>query len=243
MNKPQIKNYQKQCWKTYKSKTSIPSEYKYLYGNPVKVHVPVDTTCGGLMIIGAYPTAHFNTIGSVRDVPISDHLYPFSSEKYFDGSSIREVDSGREIEELFLKPLQIDRSQTWITDLVKVFLFKPGHAEKYKQLGFKGTLVFRKEFKSLAKNSISYINNEIEICNPKIILSLGTEVNSVLLNKSDSAATAIISSGQKQSYLLNGNEFTFFACPHPGILMRGGAISNNWKAVLAQTLKHVKKIL
>ncbi len=129
MNKS-VSDYQQHCWKTYKEKLGISPRYRYLYGNLVKVHVPVDTACGGVMIIGAYPTAHFNAIGSERDVPVEDHLYPFSNERYFDGSRIREVDSGRELEELFLKPLGISRDKTWITDLVKIFLFKDGHKQK-----------------------------------------------------------------------------------------------------------------
>lgn len=128
--------YQQKCWRKYKKEVYIPEDYCYLYGNQVKVHVPVDTACGGIMIIGAYPTAHFNAIGSERDVPVGDHLYPFSNEKYFDGSRIREVDSGRELEELFLKPIGVKREETWITDLVKIFLFKEGHQNKYKRLGF-----------------------------------------------------------------------------------------------------------
>jgi len=242
MNVIAIANYQKECWKTYKSKVGILEDYCYLHGNRVKVHVPIDTACGGLMIIGAYPTAHFNAVGKERDVPVGDHLYPFSSEKYFDGSYVREVDSGREIEELFLKPLNINRSEAWITDLVKVFLFKEGHAKKYERLGFKGSLVDRKQFISLAKKkeNVQFINDEINICKPKVILGLGAEVNSVLLGKSVTAATEVIESGQKQKYIVDDVEYDYYACPHPGILMRESDISSKWKNVLDKTLKEIE---
>lgn len=239
----EIEKYQRQCWKTYKEKVGIPEVYCYLYGNPVKVHVPLDTACGGLMIIGAYPTAHFNAIGEERDVPVGDHLYPFSSEKYFDGSHVREVDSGREIKELFLKPLNINRSLTWITDLVKVFLFKEGHARKYKRLGFDGKLIDRKEFTSLAIKSKSFIDQEIEICKPKVILGLGAEVNSVLLDISIHSSTDVMASGEKQIYVVKNVEYDYFACPHPGILMRESEISGKWKNVLANTLNEVKQFV
>jgi len=243
MNEAQIKNYQAECWKTYKGEVGIPEGYSYLYGNPVKVHVPIDVACNEIMIIGAYPTAHFNAIGNERDVPIGDHLYPFSSEKYFDGSYVREVDSGRELEELFLKPLSTHRSQTWITDLVKVFLFKEGHAEKYKRLGFNGTLVDRSRFMTLAKDSVSFIEQEIEICKPKVILGLGAEVNAVLLKKSKEAATEIIASSQKQTIKVNDVDYVYFACPHPGILMRESEMSSKWRNVLGNTLNEIKLLL
>jgi len=243
MNEIAIANYQKECWKTYKNKVGIPIDYCYLHGNPVKVHVPLDTACGGIMIIGAYPTAHFNAIGKERDVPVGDHLYPFSSEKYFDGSYVREVDSGREIEELYLKPLNINRSQTWITDLVKVFLFKEGHAKKYERLGFKHNLVDRKQFISLAKESVPFINDEINICKPKVIIGLGAEVNSVLLDRSIASATEIIAKGEKQIYVLNSVGYEYYACPHPGILMRESELSSKWKSVLIKTLEEIKILI
>ncbi len=235
--------YQKACWKSYQSDVGILEGYSYLYGNPVKVHVPMDTACNGIMIIGAYPTAHFNTIGSERDVPVGDHLYPFSSEKYFDGSSVREVDSGKELEDLFLEPLQIHRSQTWITDLVKVFLFKEGHQEKYARLGFNGSLVGRNQFMELAHNSKSFIDQEIEICKPKVILGLGAEVNAVMLNKSITAATDIIALCQMQKYVVKDREYAYYACPHPGKLMREQGEDQKWKGILKQILEKVRELI
>lgn len=238
-----ISNYQKSCWSSYKNQLGILETYTYLYGNPVKVHVPLDTAYGGIMIIGAYPTAHFNTISSERDVPVGDHLYPFSSEKYFDGSTVRDVCSGRELEDLFLKPLQISRSQAWITDLVKVFLFKEGHAEKYKHLGFKGNLHTRNQFMDFAKKSISFIEQEIEICKPKVILGLGAEVNAVMLNKSVSIVTTIMEHNPKQEINIDKQAYTYYACPHPGILMRESAISNKWNTVLTRIINEVSEFL
>ena len=243
-NSDAIQVYQKECWKNYKKQVGISGNYTYLYGNPVKVHVPVDVAEHGLMIIGAYPTAHFNTIGSEKDVPVCDHLYPFSNEIYFDGSRIRTVDSGRELEDLFLKPLNnLSRSQTWITDLVKVFLFKEGHKEKYRRLGFSGELVDRNEFMYLAKKSECFIKQEIELCQPKVILGLGAEVNEVLLKMSKEKATKTIASCQQQEYKVNGVSYPYFACPHPGILMREKEDNNKWKIVLEQILEKVKRLL
>lgn len=110
-----IQEYQQDCWKNYKSIKGLPVNYSYLYGNPVKVHVPVDVAVGGLMIVGAYPTAQFNTIDGINDVPVTDHLYPFSNDTYFDGSRVRQVRSGEELENFILKKLDYPRSQCWIT--------------------------------------------------------------------------------------------------------------------------------
>lgn len=224
--------YQQKCWNNYKKDVGIPEDYCYLYGNPVKVHVPVDTACGGVMIIGAYPTAHFNVIGRERDVPVGDHLYPFSNEKYFDGSRVRVVDSGRELEELFLNPLGLKREDTWITDLVKVFLFKQGHKDKYERHGFTGDLVDRNEFNKLARASLPFIYEEISICKPKLILGLGAEVNSILLQESIAKATNRIQSIENRILKIGDNEYNYFACPHPGILMRENNKTGKWNNVL-----------
>lgn len=247
----EISEYQQECWNKYKDTLGIPANYRYLHGYPVKVHVPVDTACGGVMIIGAYPTAHFNVLGSERDVPVADHLYPFSNEQYFDGSRVREVDSGRELEDLFLKPLGIHRNKTWITDLVKVFLFKEGHQQKYERLIEKlklndctADLVSRKDFMKLAKHTdnLKFINSEIELCKPAVILGLGAEVNAVLLNLSIASATKAIEKCQVVEYNLNGRKYNYFACPHPGILMREDA-DGKWKGCLKKIIEEVKELI
>lgn len=250
MNKS-VSDYQQHCWKTYKEKLGISPRYRYLYGNLVKVHVPVDVACGGVMIIGAYPTAHFNAIGSERDVPVEDHLYPFSNELYFDGSRIREVDSGRELEELFLKPLGISRDKTWITDLVKIFLFKDGHIQKYNRLtktlnleDCMADLVHREDFMKFAKleENRKFIQQEIELCMPTVILGLGAEVNAVMLDMSVASATKAIEACKPIEYRLNGNTYSYFACPHPGILMREDE-NGKWKGYLKKIIEEVKRIL
>lgn len=242
-NTKSITSFQKRCWNTYKKEVGIPESYCYLNGNPVKVHVPVDTACGGIMIIGAYPTAHFNVIGRERDVPVGDHLYPFSNEKYFDGSRIRVVDSGRELEELFLNPLGLKREDTWITDLVKVFLFKTGHKNKYERLGFKGAVVNRSEFNKLARASLPFIYEEISICKPKLILGLGAEVNSILLNESMAKATDTIRLTENRLLKVEDVEYNYIACPHPGILMRENNETGKWKNVLRVIIEKINSEL
>lgn len=243
---PEIKTYLKDTWFLYKKELGL-KPYTYLYGNPLKVQVPVDVATGGLMIVGAYPTAHFYTLqapdGSlVTKVPVEDHLYPFSNEVYFDGSGIDTVKSGKEIEEYFLTKLGITRDQCWITDLVKVFLFKQGHIDRYEKLGYHNHKANRDDFLDLGKKSMKYLEKEIELAEPKVIIGLGAEVNAVIHNKTVKEATALISKSPINKSI-KGKPYTFFACPHPGILMRNEARSEKWRKVLDETLGEVRKCL
>lgn len=242
-----IKTYLKDTWVNYKDSMGLPKPYTYLYGNPIKVHVPIEIATNGLMIVGAYPTAHFYTlIGPggklITKVPVEDHLYPFSNEMYFDGSGIDHVKSGQEIEEYFLKHLDINRDKCWITDLVKVFLFKQGHIDRYNKLGYSNFKANRDEFLKLAKLSLPYLYKEIELAKPKVVIGLGAEVNSIIHDKRVKEATKLIS---KIPILktINGKTIPFFACPHPGILMREDDLSHKWRGILNETLIEVKKYL
>lgn len=233
-----ISKYQKKCWSDYKDALGI-GKYCYGYGNPVKVHVPVDTSTGSIMIVGAYPTAHFNTINSITNVPVSDHLYPFSDESYFDGSSVRKVKSGEEISEHYLKPISIDRSDCWITDLVKVFLFKPGHIRKYETLGFELPLVFRNDFMKYAKLSQTFLYEELSLAKPKLVFLLGSEVIQAVLNVTDNKAKQLLQL-KPITKTINGREYTFFAMPHPGIIMVNSKTGKVYKKILENQLNYIK---
>lgn len=239
-----INDYQRKTWRTYKQAIGLPENYTYLYGNPVKVHVPVDTAINGVMIIGAYPTAHFNVIGSQKDVPVSDHLYPFSTENYFDGSRINGIKSGEEIEKYFLgkKVLDIKRADCWITDLVKVFLFKEGHVKKYTALGYPGHTETRSKFNDYAKASKYFIDEEIQIAQPKVILGLGTEVNAVMLDTTGAKAQKHMADAVQVGYPHNGKVYPYFPVPHPGILMREVKATGTWNKALNKAIKNIRDI-
>ena len=148
-----IKTYQKRCFKNYKKSIGLPDNYNFLHGNPINVQVPIETTQNGLMVVGAYPSAKFYTIGKFTNVPLVDHNAPFSNESYFDGSSVRNIPSGEELEKNYLVPLGISRDYCWITDLVKVFLFKKGHIDQYIKLGESNITENRSKFKEYAEKS------------------------------------------------------------------------------------------
>lgn len=130
-----VKDFQRRVFENYKDNLSLPTTYNYYNGNPIHPIVPLDTCKNNVFIIGAYPTARFASIGSERDVPVGDISGPLSTKKYFDGSRERAVSSGVELEEAYLTPLGINHEQCWITNIVRIFLFKDGHISKYRRLG------------------------------------------------------------------------------------------------------------
>jgi uracil-DNA glycosylase len=242
-----IQEYQKCCWHTYKTAIDLPEDYSYLYGNPVKVHVPVETAENGIMIVGAYPTAHFQTIKTsagrlIRDVPVADHLSPFSSERYYDGSSIRELKSGVELEKYYLEPLSISRSQCFITDLVKVFLFKEGHSSKYAALG-KVIQPSRSKFMDYARLSIDFLTQEVKLAKPKIILFLGEEVGMAVLNKSKQKVNELMVKSEEVLFNCEGTSCRSFILPHPGIVMRDATGTAKYNRSLSQSIQIVKNHL
>jgi hypothetical protein len=176
-----VRDFQKRLFATYKNDLSLPLRYQYIYGNPVRPIVPLDTSQGGVCIIGAYPSARFATIGSERDVPVGDNCGPFSTECYFDGSRVRTVDSGKELEQAYLTPLGLRRSQCWITDLVRVFLFKKGHVAKYRRLGCKWPeQETRSEFEEYAAQGMHWLAEELALARPCLVITLGAEVAGIL---------------------------------------------------------------
>ena len=131
----QILRYQQRCFAEYSDDIGLPENYSYIDGNRIRPIVPVATAQGALMIVGAYPSARFESRreqterGRLRLVPIADNLQPFGVEEYFDGTRVRRLTSGDEIRGHVLDPLDIDANGCWITDLVKVFLYKSAHLD------------------------------------------------------------------------------------------------------------------
>lgn len=76
-----IREFQRNLFHKYCRTLKLPSTYKYLYGNPVQPVVPLDTHQGGVLILGAYPSAKFAAIQNERDVPVADNCGPFSNEE------------------------------------------------------------------------------------------------------------------------------------------------------------------
>lgn len=214
-----VNEYQRDCFKNYKSQIEYNSDYQYLFGNPINVLVPIETTLNKFMIVGAYPSAKFFTIKNVPDTPVYDNDSPFSDEAYFDGTRVRSIPSGKELNGVILSNIGIDRSECWITDLVKVFLFKQGHIDRYAKLSKANFLENRSKFDVYAEKSLIWLEREIEIANPKLIILLGLEVIKNVLKISESESKRYID-GKIKLKTIKGIERKFICIPHPGILMK-----------------------
>jgi len=223
----QIRSYRVKCYAEYKKSIGLTADYNFYYGNPVNVLVPVDTAVNGVMIIGAYPSAKFATLQGVTDVPLYGNDSPFSSETYFDGSRIRSIPSGKELEDNYLLPLGLLRSQCWITNLVKVFLFKKGHIARYQKLGRNEFQENRSKFSEYAIRGIPWIIEEIRIAKPRVIFTLGVEVTSILFGISKTKAKAYVDGSLRLLTLGKGVSANAICFPHPGIIMKRSA-NNSW---------------
>lgn len=237
----EIRKYQVDCFLNYKKDIGISDNYTYLYGNPINVLVPVETAVNQFMIVGAYPSAKFFTINGIPDTPVLDNDAPFSNETYFDGSRVRTIPSGKELNEVILKQIEIERNECWITDLVKIFLFKEGHINRYKKLNKKNIAANRLKYDEYAQKSIPWLQKEIELANPKLIISLGIEVTKNLFQISVRKAKNYLD-GEKREIKINGMMRNVVCLPHPGILMKNYE-KNPWPKLFKNKIAPKVKLL
>ena len=163
----ELQRLRRSIYESYAQSVGLDPDAYYVLGAPLRPLVPLDATRGGLFLIGAYPSARFQQIDGVRDVPVGDNLGPFESERWFDGVRVRKQRSAIELEELFLAPMELDRANCWITNLVKVFLFKKGHRKKYEQLSASPPAGYRREcFRELGERSVPFLERELKLAKP-----------------------------------------------------------------------------
>ena len=174
----EIKEFRQGCYQRYLTDIQekipeFPDPYTYPFGNPIRPLLPVQVTTNNLMIIGAFPSARFETLEN-RLIPIADNLAPFEPEMYFDGCKTRIQESTDHLEKDYFPQLGISRSEMWITDIVKVYLYNKDHVKNCQELfpskNFTNT---HQLFKKVAEASKDWIKREIEVCQPKLIITLG----------------------------------------------------------------------
>jgi uracil-DNA glycosylase len=186
--------------------------------------MPMETSRNSLMIIGAYPSARFES-RKRRLVPVGDNLGPFQPELYFDAVRVRRQESAHGLEEYILKPLSTKRDKCWITDLVKVFLFKPEHIANCASLGvqlpFKAT---RPRFTQYAKKSLSFLAEEIALAQPILVISLGEEVARVMANDFETQAEKLLT-GIPHEIPIGGTPCRVAHVAHPDACRR----SEKWR--------------
>jgi uracil-DNA glycosylase len=212
-----IQQYQKKCSKEYTESIKFPETTSYLYGNPVRTMVPIETAIGKIMVIGPYPAAQVYFVNDIPDVPLHDSSAPFSTEPYYDGSRVRSSFTGQELSDVILETLEITREQCWLTTLVKVFLFDEDNVKKYHRLG-KEIAENRSKFHEYANKSIKWIRQEIEIANPYAILLLGEQVISSLLLVSEEEARKHMTGRVVEKKIIWKNS-NFICLPAPGMIL------------------------
>jgi hypothetical protein len=212
----------------YALSVGLDADTHYFGGARLRPVVPLDTAEGGVFIVGAYPSARFESVGGENDVPVGDNLGPFEPERYFDGTRVRTQLSADELKSFYLEPLGIERRACWITDLVKVFLFKEGHRDKYGRLGASVPAGYHRErFEELAASSVGWLERELVVARPFLVITLGAEVAGLLRGvKSQGRRNALL--GPAITMLRVGAvEVPTVHLAHPGIVMRGGDDARN----------------
>jgi len=235
--------YQQRCFRDYSNSIQLPNPYTFPDGNPIRSLPPIQTAQGGLMIIGAYPSARFESRpsrsnpGHYRLVPIANNLQPFGLEQYFDGIRMRTLESADGLQKYFLNDLSRSLDQCWITDLVKVFLYKPEHAESIAEVHPDFQVpVNRHQFKDLAVKSLQWLHDEVQLCNPKLIVTLGEEVAQVISGEKSASADDLLSRDISRSAEMVGYPVLFL--PHPDACRR----FEKWRLVMQKRIELIKKV-
>ncbi len=227
-NAEAILKFQQRCAAEYSINIGLPEDYQYPNGNPIRTVPPIQTRRHGLMIVGAYPSARFesrlsSTSSHRRLIPIADNLQPFGDEVYFDGVRVRRLESGAGLIRYLLGPLGMRADECWITDLVKVFLYKPEHADSCANVvpGFKATIL-RPHFLELGKKSLKWIKAEYDICEPKLVVTLGEEVARIISGSTLPADKLLVPTPARPATFRG---CVTYHCPHPDACRR----STRWR--------------
>jgi hypothetical protein len=174
----EVLKFQKECFANYVNDIrigvpKIPNPYIYPDGNPIRPVIPVKTFQNSIMLVGAFPSARFERRNKML-IPTGDNLSPFGHEEYFDGMQVRIQASRDSLNKNYFSQLGIDADKIWITDIVKVYLFPEKHIKNCKiiapEIKFVDT---HKLFSQIAMTSMNWMIREIEVCNPKLIITLG----------------------------------------------------------------------
>jgi hypothetical protein len=173
-----ITKFQKECYQKYlldiqKQISEFPNPYLYPDGKPIRPVLPVKTTQNNIMLFGAFPSARFERRDGML-IPVADNLSPFGHEEYFDGQQIRTQASRDSLDKNYFPQLSINPDKIWITDLVKVYLMPQKHLKNCKEISPNIKFVdTHKMFPKIAEESMRWMEKEIKICDPKLIITLG----------------------------------------------------------------------
>lgn len=224
----EIQAYQKKCFRQYKETIGFPPERAFLYGNPVEVAVPVELAQGKAMVIGFHPLAKTYEVEDQKDVPLYSTPFPFSKEEYFDGKQRVQVPGRQELEEV-LGRLGVKMEDCWLTSLIKVFLFNSKDVAKYNKLGNFKVAPDEFNFKEYGTKSMPWIQQEISLANPRLIILLGLETIGLFYDLSPTKAKHLIDGGLKE--IMVGKKIYPVLCLQDPELMLSNNKRNPWPEV------------
>ncbi len=223
-----IQNFQQRLYAHYKDSLTLPSAYYYCHGNPIEPLVPIETPQDGVFILGAYPSARRATRGVEPDVPVNNLDHPFPVVPYFDGARVHGLTEGMILADSYLAPLGLSREQCWLTYLVKVFLFGDEHLAKYRRLGCPWPeWETRSHWVKLAQQGLEWLEEELALARPRLVITLGTEVAEVLQPQ----AQRVRLGGQLQEIRLDGRVYAALHLTGPELISRPGSEAHrqHWK--------------
>jgi len=180
-----IMKFQKSCFINYisylqKEIEGFPKPYLYPDGNPIRPVLPVQTAINKIMVVGAFPSARFEKRNNML-IPVGDNLSPFGPEKYFNGQKIMIQESAESLYKNYFQPLGLNIEDLWITDIVKIYLYPEKHIRNCKKLFPNQKYVnTHKMFEEIANISYKWFLTELEICKPKLIITLGEVAGKIL---------------------------------------------------------------
>lgn len=240
--KKTILEFQKRCYSEYildlQKEGLIPEKYLFPFGNPIRTIVPTKTKTNGIMVIGAFPSARFENVDNVL-IPAANNLSPFGEEEYFDGKNIRVQESRKSLDKNYFSKLNINPNNIWLTDIVKVYLFPEKHIKNCKKVNDNIQYVnTHQKFKAIAKKSKIWIEEEISICNPKLIITLG-EITARILSGDNKSQNVHLLNGYVNQIQVDGKIYNTAYLPHPEIFR----INKDWKLRTEKALNSIKKFI
>lgn len=240
-NTKEIQLFQRECFENYSCsiKEYIPKPYVFPDGNPIQTVIPVKTAQNSIMIIGAFPSARFESRISEQGkkvlIPVANNLSPFGQEEYFDGSVVRTQASRESLDRYYFNQLNIDVNDIWLTDLVKVYLYPDKHIKNCEQIAPKIKFVnTHKLFEKIAKASMTWMKKEITICNPKLIITLGEVPARVITGDKETQSLELLNGDIRKTRTLD-REYKIAHLAHPEIRR----LNKEWDK---RTEKAIKKL-
>lgn len=237
MKKNEVLRYQKECFMKYVDDircrvAEIPDPYIYPDGNPIRPVVPTETAQNSVMLIGAFPSARFEKRKGIL-IPVGDNLSPFGNEKYFDGSEVRTQASRDSLDTMYFPLLGLNPEQMWITDIVKIYLYPEKHIKNCKVIAPDFSYVNTHSlFPRIAKESMIWMEKEIKICSPRLIITLGEVPARTVTNDKKTPSKELLN-GSVHKLSLNGYEYKIAHLAHPEICR----INSTWRGDTMKALK------